>query len=217
MSDSSSLSQELERLSAQPPFNLSHFHWVEDSEHPAWSALHCAFVDRLNAVVLETIRAAVVEPAADDDPTAIDERLKSALGDLDELQGWVFTPKLPMTRSQADALLGPLVEHGIDIQFAVGIRDSVQRRIVGPPSWRRQLYVDAFERMLLLDESLGTVVQKLCRCDDKSHPKCRGRFHTGIGIVKKLLRKYARELVSAYDKLHPDRAAKHKNPSKVNG
>jgi hypothetical protein len=134
------------------------------------------------------------------------DRLISALGDLSELREWVFSPRNPMTREQAESALPSLQKYGVDILTIFEIHASLQKRRVGPPPKRRQLYVDAFERMMLPKSSLGTVTRALCKCGKPTHTGCTKMFQAGIGGVKRLLRRYAPELVSEYETLHPDRA-----------
>ncbi len=205
---SQELLQEIEKLSAQLPFTLSRFNWHEDSKHPARTALTRAFIDRLNTLIpfLKAVKALANHSDAEDALNMEIEKLNRALADLSELRAWVFTPAKPMTKHEADAVLPFLQKYGFDLPNIVEIHGSLQKRRVGPPAERRQLYVDAFERMLRPRSSLGTVMNKLCKCDNPSHKGCTKTFQAGIGEVKKLLRRYAPELVLTYETLHPDRA-----------
>jgi hypothetical protein len=208
LSISSPLSQEIEKLFTLLPFTLSHFNWHEDPEHPAWTALKCAFVDGLNSALvpfLRVVKTVENDPAAEHELEEAIDRLVRALVDVSELRAWVFPSANPMTKYQTAAAHASLVQHGFVSEHILEICNSLQKRLVGPPPRKRKLYVDAFERMLL-GESLGRVMNKLCDCGSSTgHAKCTKRFQNGIGGVKATLRKYAPGLVLEYDKLHPDR------------
>ena len=209
---SPSLLREIEELSARSQFKPSDFNLIEDSEHRVRTALNRAYVDRFYELLgsFEAVKTAANYPETEESQAILKaegERLHRAASDFAELQEWVYPPTEPKTQEQALPFYPSLLQSGWDRATSSQIIGGLQKRSVGAPPKKRLMYVDAFERMLRPRATLGKVMNKLCDCGNKvQHSGCTKKFQAGIGSVKKLLRKYAPELVAEYDKLHPDRA-----------
>ena len=183
---------------------------------PVRTALGRAFVQRFNSAMeaIERAKAAAEIPTRDQDSLeAGRQAAEGALGeatkmleDVEELLDWLLGPEKPVGIPEAAAVALKATDLSLNDAAAVFLR--LQKRSVGRPH-KRDLFVDAFDLQLTSkDMSLGKVTRKLCRCGSEHTSRCQENLRAGIRSLKVVLRRYAPELVTQYEVLHPDRAKK---------
>jgi hypothetical protein len=184
-----------------------------DPSQPVMFALSHAFLENFNAgfsTMWEAFALASPGPGKADE-SQITRALHNAIPYLQnvlELSDWMYPPRTPVTLMQAvdraQELLKMGAEHADLEQLIVGL----QKRPVGRPH-QRQLFISAFEFQLVArGNSQGQATRKFCPCGKAHNAKCEQNLKAGMRSLKKVLRKYAPELVSRYEELHPDRARK---------
>jgi hypothetical protein len=170
-------------------------------------ALGSAFIKNWNAFAEAIIELGAKCTVGEIDEIEAKKKLENAivfLENTDEIQRWIYGRKvLPAQVAIAQAqVFGAL---GTD--WTTNFATRLQKRSQGSPPSRRLTDIRAFEFMLRSSRnSLGQSVKQFCPCEKKHTKECLGRFKTGIRSLKKILRKFAPDLVTRYDLLHPDRA-----------
>ena len=176
-------------------------------------ALGRALVENWNAFLSTVIEATQL---AQESPQRIDEaeavrRMDIALGfvkNARELVDWVYLSNRPLPFTEAFSHAQRLKEVGYDADWVKATLTGLQKRPVGRPH-QRQLFINAFEFQLEAKRnSQGQATRKFCPCGKAHTAKCEQNLKAGMRSLKKVLRKYAPELVSKYEELHPDRAKK---------
>src|SRR5258705_3176391 len=101
-----------------------------------------------------------------------------------------------------------LKEAGLESNDVELLFENLQTRRVGAPVRRRKSFIATFEFMLASkNNSQGRATRKFCRCGkDKHGSNCEQNLKAGVRSLKNILRKYAPQLVTRYDLLHPNRA-----------
>lgn len=129
---------------------------------------------------------------------------------LKQLTDWIYLQRTPLAFEDAMDRAHILKEAGAESDDVEKLFQLLQKRPVGAPAKRRQSFVTAFEFMLESKEnSQGQATRRFCSCGKKEHtPQCEYNLKAGVRSLKKILRKYAPELVTRYDALHPNRAKK---------
>jgi hypothetical protein len=128
---------------------------------------------------------------------------------LDELTNWIFPDSKPLP--VAEAIRNAQVFEELGPDWVANMFHRLQTKPVGRPN-RRRSTIEAFEFMLQSREnSQGKATLRFCNCGGKHKAQCEQALKAGIRSLKKILRKYAPDLVSQYDALHPNR------DKKVNG
>jgi hypothetical protein len=184
-----------------------------DPSRPVTFALGRAFVENWNSflsTVMEAIQLAQESPQRIDEVEAI-RRMDIALGfikNAHELADWVYFNNKPLPFAEAFRHAQRLKEVGYDADWVEATLTGLQKRPVGRPH-QRQLFINAFEFQLEAKRnSQGQATRKFCPCGKTHTAKCEQNLKAGMRSLKKVLRKYAPELVSRYEELHPDRARK---------
>ena len=194
------------------PFQLSTFGWRDDANFPVQSALYRACIDNYNAAEAAIAKAVALRDQPGTKPAVLAEMktAKQLFNNCRDLLGWVYPRMEPMSMREALTRTRHLEEGGSSSEFVGRIFLRLQKRDMGAPrKLETKLVVMAFELLLQSkDWSLGRVTRKLCPCGADHNTKCEQTFKAGIRALKKLLRKYAPELVLRYDVLHPDRSKK---------
>jgi len=186
----------------------SDFWLANDPKRPVPSALGRAYAENVSDLAAVVEQAAALTRASDskteEDVKRLLEEAKRLAKNVAELSRWI---KLPKTLSIEDATRQAEAFRELGDEWVQKLRHSMQKLSEGKPARRRQSHILAFEFMLQSkNNSLGEATKKFCSCGNKNHhTKCSGRFKTGIRVLKKVLRKYAPDLVIQYDLLHPDR------------
>jgi hypothetical protein len=196
------------------PLQLSDFGLPEEPARPVQFALSCVFVQNLSAfiAIVEETHALVSQSVVKPDEADVVGKLKSALPLVEnarELSHWVYPPAEPLTVAEARSKADALQQAGLEPDLVEQMLRVLQKRSVGKPAKRRGAFIAAFELMLQSKKnSLNKAVREFCPCGGNHTPECHQRFKTGIHDLKKILRKYAPDLVPQYDALHPDRTKK---------
>jgi hypothetical protein len=185
-----------------------------DPSRPVLAALGRAFVDNFNALmatIQEATELAEHKPARMEESEIV-RRAHKALGfaeNVSELADWVYSSRLPLPFEEAFEKAQLLKKLGADADWVKMSLSDLQKRRIGRPH-QRQVYVRAFEFQLQSKKnSQGPATRKFCPCGEKAHTaKCEQNLKAGMRSLKKVLRKYAPELVLKYESLHPDRAKK---------
>jgi hypothetical protein len=216
----SELLQAIEELSRLKKFKPSDFGLIEDPNYPARSALGAAYTDAFNNVI-STVLAMASEVANHPGETCtatFDDALnalKQHLDNFSELHDWLFPPREPISLNAASDWIPRLQELGYPFNLIYEIVSGLQKRKIGRPHshLRRDACIHGFERQLGSRRcGLHKVTRELCPCAKSVHStSCEQNMRAGIRSLKKVLHKHAPELVSRYEKLHPDR------DKKVNG
>jgi hypothetical protein len=141
------------------------------------------------------------------------EKLAGALPHVENLKQilpWVYPPRKPLGFTDALSRVEVLRQAGLESDEVEKVFRILQKRRVGAPPKRRKSFIAAFEFMLQSKEnSLGQAKRRFCPCGKEKHTvKCERSLKAGIHDLKKMLHKYAPDLVSRYSVLHPDRAKK---------
>ena len=194
------------------PLRLEELNLPNDPTRPAASALSNAFVENWNAfeAILRDAVRIVTSPEGKLRELEVVGMIETArLGPFRnaiEITHWVYERKaLPV--EEARRLAQGAKELGDDC--VEQMFQNLQKLSKGTPPRRRQGDIRAFEFMLLSEKNtIGRAVTKFCGCGGSHTPSCQVRLKTGIKSVKRILRKYAPDLVSRYDVLHPDRSKK---------
>ena len=177
-------------------------------KQPALSALGRACEEKMRGLAAFVEQTKDLCGAADSMTDAEAKRLVEEVSclakDVAELGRWT---KVPRRRSIEDATRQAEAYRELGDEAVRKLCHTLQKLPEGKPAKMRQLHIQAFEFMLKSkNNSLREATKKFCSCGNKRHDaKCSGRFKTGIRVLKKLLRKYAADLVVQYDSLHPDR------------
>lgn len=153
--------------------------------------------------------SAILEALSSDQPSARD-RAAALSKEALEVAEWLFSPMEPLSPLQLAKLALESLKNGFPPAFLDEYLPSLQGQPPGRPHRRRDLIIRAFELQLKpTGMSLGTVTNKLCPCGKAVHSSnCRENIRAGIRELKKLLRRYASQLVMEYQTLHPDRNKK---------
>jgi hypothetical protein len=191
---------------------LSDLGLSDNPTRPVIFALSRAFVENWNAFLATSIQAAALAGPGIVGEEEIVRVVQKALGFLQkayELSGWVYSEGRPLPFAEALSKAQWLKKLGADPDHVEAIFSGLQKRHVGRPH-RRQSFINAFEfQVRSKKNSQGQATQKFCPCGEKIHTaKCEQNLRAGLRSLKKVLRKYAPELVSKYELLHPDRAKK---------
>jgi hypothetical protein len=192
------------------PIQLSDFGFGlnEDPTLEVRSALTRTCLENLNRAHDAFLKArALGDPAA---PLAAAELKTSEefLGNFAELLDWLYPARKAMSVEEALTQAQSWQQNGVPSDFVIEMFPRLLKRDIGAPH-KRELYIAAFELQLRSkDMSLGKVTRKLCPCGGEHGPKCEQNLKAGIRSLKRLLRKYAPDLLSRYEALHPDRAKK---------
>ena len=124
-----------------------------------------------------------------------------------EILRWIVPPKPPLAPEEAAKAVQQFSELGQD--WIDQLASKLQKLPAHRPSKRRQSHIAAFEFMLgSKKNSLGQAVLSFCPCGGSHDRKCHANLKRGIHDLKRVLRRYAPELVDQYDALHPDRHTK---------
>ena len=189
--------------------HLSDFGLTDDPARPVLSALRRSLVDNVGkcSSLFSQLHARAGQPVDDSEIKQMAADALSHMKNFAELCRWVYVPRrLPaeeaLTKARECRELGD--------EYVLDMAARLQNLPQGAPPKRRQAYLAAFEFMLQSKKnSMGRAVRKFCPCGkgrSEHEPKCSQRLKAGIHNIKKLLRKYAPDLATRYDALHPDRA-----------
>lgn len=186
----------------------------DDPSRPVCFALSRAFLENFNEVLSATAEAtlAAKHKRKNEVESEILRILKSAgtyVENCRELMHWVYLSSAPLSFEQVIANVRQMSQLGAEADDVKEIFIGLQKCPVGRPH-KRQSYIRAFEFQLQSKQNTqGQATRKFCPCGAKIHTtKCEQNLKAGMRSVKKVLRKYAPELVSRYEVLHPDRARK---------
>ena len=194
------------------PLQPSDFGLSDDSNRLVLSALSRAFIENLSEFHARVEAAGVL--AVRSDAKIHESEVMQLLQDgdrlaqnLKELARWIYRRKaLPFEEAVRRAKDFKALGDDWVEQMCTGL----QKLSEGAPPRMRRSHIDAFEFMLQSKENtLGTAMLRFCTCGGRHTAKCRQRLKTGVRSLKKVLRKYAPDLVSRYDSLHPDRRPLH--------
>ena len=186
----------------------------DDPSRPVQSCLSRLCLENVNAA-LSAVRAlprdpstttwveveSVVQPAAE----STIQYLKNA----EELMDWIYPCSRPLSFAEAFRKARELSEFGADANQVEVTFSGLQKRPVGRPH-QRQSFIRAFEFQLQSKRNTqGQATRKFCLCGKTQHDaRCEQNLKAGMRSLKKVLRRYAPELVTRYEALHPDRAKK---------
>jgi hypothetical protein len=191
-----------------PPFP---FDLPADPSRPVLHALARACAKNWDAF-FDTIMKAGVEanrPPAEQELDVV-QMVQSALAHIEsvaEITRWIFPLAPPLATQEAEVKAQQFSALGQD--YVEELVSRLQKLPAHRPSKRRQSHIAAFEFMLRSKRnSLGQAVLNFCPCGGTHSTKCHANLKAGIHALKKVLRKYAPELVDQYDVLHPDRDTK---------
>jgi hypothetical protein len=190
----------------------SDFGLPNDPSRPVLFALSRAFVENFNAysAVLTEAAALATQSGVKPDEAEIKRMMQTAVGsleDVNELADWIYTNRRPLPFGEALSKAQVFQELGFD--WVEQMLANLQKHPVGAPPIRRQSFIEAFEFMLRSKEnSQGKATLRFCLCGSKHKAQCEQALKAGIRSLKKVLRKFAPELVSQYNALHPDRRKK---------
>jgi len=190
---------------------------VESADTPALNALIHAYMERVNVIFPAITRAAELleKPEA---KTAVTEKLLSLgpmVEELKELGAWLYPTRRRLTTDETVSCALQLQRDGVESEAIQHMISGLQEIPAGRPR-KRERCVEVFDLMLQSQRmSRRKAIQKLyphLSAEDISRAHLEESIKAGIGGLKKVLRKYAPELLTQYDRLHPDRAK-----IKVNG
>jgi hypothetical protein len=191
-----------------PPSDLN---GPNDLNRSVLPALNDAFVKNISAfrVRIEAAGALATRSGAKAHEAEAMQLVRDALRlaqNLEALARWIYPRKaLPVEEAVSKA---PAFRELGD-EWVESMCTAMQKFPEGAPPKMRQAHIDAFEFMLQSKKnSLGRAVQKFCTCGGEHTARCRQRLKTGVRSLKKMLRKYAPDLVSRYSSLHPYRGKK---------
>lgn len=192
---------------------LSDLNLKEDPSRPVQSRLSHLCLENLNAGLsaFSSVGALPRDPLTT--PSAEVERVRQLANDAIqhlkiacELVDWVYPAARPLSFAEALGKARELTESGADTDWVKAFFSGLQKRPVGRPH-QRQLFVRAFEFQLQSKKnSQGQATRRFCPCGNKHTTKCEQNLKAGIRSLKRVLRRYAPELVTRYEALHPDRA-----------
>jgi hypothetical protein len=195
------------------PLQVAELGLPNDPSRPVMFALGHAFLENFNAgfsSMWEAIALASPGPGKADE-SQITRTLLDAIPYLQnvlELSDWMYPPRTPVTLMQAVDRAQELLKMGAERADLEQLIVGLQKRPAGRPH-QRQLFINAFEFQLeARRNSQGQATRKFCPCGKAHTAKCEQNLKAGMRSLKKVLRKYAPELVSRYEELHPDRARK---------
>jgi hypothetical protein len=144
------------------------------------------------------------------------------MGEFAELASWLCPPRKALTTEEILRHALQMKEAGLDSKVIQSTISSLQQIPAGRPH-KRLRYVEVFDLMLQSPEmSLGKAIRKLnphLTTDELVEQRLEKNIKAGIVQLKKRLRKYAPDLVTRYEALHPDRAKLRglSHNSEVNG
>jgi hypothetical protein len=185
-----------------------------DPSRPVMFALSRAFLQNFNAALLsisEAVALASPDPGKADESQII-RSINNAipcLQNVGELSDWMYPPRTPVTLMEAVEKAQELRQWGAEREDIEPLIVELQKRPAGRPH-KRQWFVLAFEFQLQSSaNSQGKAVRNFCPCAGNAHSaNCEQNLKAGLRSLKKVLRKYAPELASQYESLHPNRARK---------
>ena len=192
------------------------FNLPNDLSRPVMFALGRASFEKWTAIAETTdaLKQLAIHPereGAEADAKKLMKTVIQLLETVNELGRWIYCVRaLPIEEAFTKAQT--FKELGND--WTERLCALLQKLPQGSPPTRRQVHINAFEFMLQSrTNSLGKATKKYCPCGKKHTEKCYEGFKTGIRSLKKILRKFAPDLVTQYDALHPDRAkpVNHRN------
>jgi hypothetical protein len=185
------------------------FNLPNDPTHPVMFALGRAVREKWTAIAetndpLKQLASHPERAGADADAKKLMKTIIQLLVNVNELGRWIYCARaLPVEEAFTKAQIFKELGHDWTERFCA----RLEKLPHGSPPKRRQAHIQAFEFMLQSrNNSLGRAVQKYCPCGKQHTKKCHEGFKTGIRGVKKILRKYAPDLVTQYNTLHPNRA-----------
>jgi hypothetical protein len=199
-------------------FQLPDLRLSNDPGRPVLSALSSAFLENLNALFAIALEAAALAERCQDlqdrnraEPEMV-RLIEAALqraNRVHELAHWVYPAREPLALKDALDKAQALIQEGAPDDWVEDTFKDLQKRRVGRPN-KRQSFIKAFEfQVQSTTNSQGKATRNFCPCGGKLHTaKCEQNLKAGMRSLKKVLRKYAPELVSRYEELHPDRARK---------
>jgi hypothetical protein len=185
------------------------FNLPNDPTHPVMFALGRAALEKRTAIAettdaLRRLATDLEREGAEADAKKLMKTVIQLVENVNELGRWIYCVKaLPAEEAFAKAQTFKELGNDWTERFCARLQKLPQ----GSPPKRRQAHIDAFEFMLRSrTNSMISATKKYCPCGKKHNKKCYASFKTGIRGVKKILRKFAPDLVTQYDALHPDRA-----------
>lgn len=192
----------------------SDFGLPNNPARPVLLALTNAFVENFNSLsaLVSEASALVPQPGNSAQEAMVVRMMTDALRfvqNIGELSNWIFPPTMPLGFKEALRKAEALKRLGCDEDWFAEMVSTLQKRHVGrPPDNLR--FIRAFEFMLQSKaNSQGQATRKFCACRKETHTaKCEQALKAGNRKLKRVLRRYAPQLVSRYDVLHPDRSKK---------
>jgi hypothetical protein len=203
------------------PLQLSDLHLTQDPTRPVHTALSRVCLDSFNeaadamseAMAVAERRATMPHAEAELKVMRLFETVARSLTTVNELMDWVYlSPGRPMPFQKALNEALALRELGAEPADVQAILSGLQKRPVGRPH-QRQVFMKAYEFQLQSESNTqGKATRMFCPCGQKIHTaRCEQNLKAGMRGLKKVLRRYAPDLVSRYEVLHPNR------DKKVNG
>jgi hypothetical protein len=190
---------------------LSDLHLKEDPSRPVQSCLSRLCLENVNAAF--SALGALPGDASTTTWAEVENLVRPAVKntiqcqkDAEELMGWIYPSSRPLSFEEAFRTAKELEELGADHNSVKATFSGLQKHPVGRPN-KRQSFIRAFEFQLQSKKnSQGQATRKFCLCGKTEHDaKCEQNLKAGLRSLKKLLQKYAPELVRQYEVLHPDR------------
>jgi hypothetical protein len=195
------------------PLQVAELGLPNDPSRPVIFALSHAFLENFNAglsSMCEAIALASPGPGKADE-SQITRALLNAIPYLQnvlELSDWMYPPRTPVALMEAIEKAQRLSQLGAEHDDLEQLIVGLQKRPVGRPH-KRQSFVLSFEFQLQSTaNSQGKAMRKFCPCGKAHSVNCEQNLKAGLRSLKTVLRKYAPELVSQYEALHPNRAKK---------
>ncbi len=195
------------------PLQVAELGLPNDPSRPVIFALSHAFLENFNAglsLMWQAIALASPRPGKADESEIV-RTLNSAipyLRNVVELLDWMYPPRTPVNLMEAIKKAQELSQMGDERDDLEPLIVGLQKRPVGRPH-KRQSFVLAFEFQLQSSaNSQGKAMRKFCPCGKAHSANCEQNLKAGLRSLKTVLRKYAPELVSQYEALHPNRATK---------
>jgi hypothetical protein len=196
------------------PLQAAHLGLPDDPSRPVMFAFSRAFLENFNAalsLMWEAIALASPGPG-NADVSQIVRTVNNVipyLQNVSELSDWMYPPRTPVALMQAVEKGQEFAKMGAEREDVEALIVALQKRPSGRPH-KRQWFVLAFEFQLLSRaNSQGKAVRNFCPCGGKAHSaNCEQNLKAGLRSLKKVLRKYAPQLASQYESLHPNRARK---------
>ena len=186
-----------------------------DPSHPVQNAFARACKSNFEALCDAVMKIKLEADRSPDEQPSESEVVQMALSvvayskSFNEILGWNVAPRRPLGIEEATVKAQQFAELGQD--YVEDMASLLQQRPAHRPSKRRQSHIAAFEFMLASKRNtLGQAVRKFCPCGGSHDTKCRANLKAGIRVLKKVLGRYAPELVDQYDVLHPDRHTKRR-------